>query len=493
MKTIPRLMIAALASVVIVVVPSGAASPGSALSLFDGASLADWRAAENPGSFRVEDGAIVCNGPRAHLFYMGANGDADFDNFELTVEVMTKPGANSGIFFHTRWQEFNWPAEGFEVQVNNSQKQHGDYLEYKMTGSLYGIRNVYRALVPDNEWFTLTVTVQQPRVQVRLNGTLVVDYAEPAAPLPEGAPALNRLGRGTFALQAHDPESTALYRAIRVKRLPPAGTPMTVARPTLDAAAVQRLALGKANFPLVDLHTWLSGNLTLDQALDVSREAGMGLGIVTRLGAENKLANEADVQAYLAAMKSQPVFLGAEVDGTDWQKTVGGAALARFDYLFADATANAASVVEREGLPKNERDVQSFMDRLVEQVVATISTEPIDFLANATFLPESLGHRHEELWTEQRMHEIIGAAVKHRVAIEINSRTRLPPERFVQLAKTSGAKFTIGGDNTSSHDFGDWSYAWELQRKFSLSWKDMWVPGHQLNRAQGKVHPPDHR
>ena len=51
------------------------------------------------------------------------------------------------------------------MQVNNSQHRHGDYLELKKTGSLYGIRNVYKALVKDDEWFTLHVAVRKPRVR----------------------------------------------------------------------------------------------------------------------------------------------------------------------------------------------------------------------------------------------------------------------------------------------------------------------------------------
>ncbi len=44
--------------------------------LFNGESLDGWKASENPDSFTVEDGAIVCAGPRAHLFYMGEDGKA---------------------------------------------------------------------------------------------------------------------------------------------------------------------------------------------------------------------------------------------------------------------------------------------------------------------------------------------------------------------------------------------------------------------------------
>ena len=135
------------------------------------------------------DGAIACDGPRAHLFYVGPDGQAAFENFEAVAEVKARAGANSGFYFHTAYQEKDWPAQGFEVQVNNSQKQHGDYLELKKTGSLYGIRNVYKSMVRDGEWYTMSIRVQRPRVEIRLNGRVVTEYTEAANPvLPAPGP-----------------------------------------------------------------------------------------------------------------------------------------------------------------------------------------------------------------------------------------------------------------------------------------------------------------
>ena len=81
------------------------------IPLFDGRTLTGWRAAENPGSFRVEDGAIECDGPRAHLCYERAAG-APFTSFELGAEMRTRPGATSAVFCHTAVQEREWPAQG---------------------------------------------------------------------------------------------------------------------------------------------------------------------------------------------------------------------------------------------------------------------------------------------------------------------------------------------------------------------------------------------
>src|SRR4051812_36361595 len=88
--------------------------------LFDGKSLDGWKASETPGSFTVQDGILVVFGKRSHLFYEGPVANHDFKNFELQVDIMTFPKANSGVYFHTEYQQTGFPAKGFEVQVNNS-------------------------------------------------------------------------------------------------------------------------------------------------------------------------------------------------------------------------------------------------------------------------------------------------------------------------------------------------------------------------------------
>ena len=68
-------------------IASGALAAQEGTPLFNGRNLDGWKASENPGTFKVEDGAIVAHGPRAHLFYTGTVNGASFKNFELSVEV----------------------------------------------------------------------------------------------------------------------------------------------------------------------------------------------------------------------------------------------------------------------------------------------------------------------------------------------------------------------------------------------------------------------
>jgi len=181
------------------------------ISLMDGKTFAGWKkAVESPGTWKVEDGVFVAAGPRCHLFYDGDG--TPFKNFHLKVEVMTEPGSNGGIYFHTRYQEKGWPSAGFECQVNNT---HSDWIK---TGSLYGLVNVGHAFGKDRAWWTQEIIVQGNAVTVKVDGTTVLQYTEPRGAQPSRSFG-RKLGEGTFALQGHDPKSTIRYRNIRVKRL----------------------------------------------------------------------------------------------------------------------------------------------------------------------------------------------------------------------------------------------------------------------------------
>jgi hypothetical protein len=201
------------------------------VSLFDGKTLGGWKVGNNPESFQVVDGMIVVNGKVAHLFYDGPVANHDFKNFHFKADVMTMPNSNSGIYFHTRYQEQGFPNFGLECQVNNSHK------DWRRTGGLYGVINitdtppketkeatitVERMPVKDEVWYTQEIIVQGRHVVVKLAGQTALDYTLP--PEADGEYNISNrqtyLPRGTFALQGHDPGSTVKYKNIRVKVLP---------------------------------------------------------------------------------------------------------------------------------------------------------------------------------------------------------------------------------------------------------------------------------
>jgi hypothetical protein len=184
---------------------------GQWITLFDGKTLSGWKASEEPGSFEVEDGTIVANvkgDKRSHLFY---ETDKPFKDFEFEAEVKTMPGSNSGIYFQTQYQQSDWPSKGFEAQVNNSFPP-----DPRRTGSLYGINDVAKPPVKDNEWFKYNIKVEGKHIVIKLDDQTVVDYTEPDQPKPTGG---RKIDEGTFALQSHPDSSKVYYRNLKVRRL----------------------------------------------------------------------------------------------------------------------------------------------------------------------------------------------------------------------------------------------------------------------------------
>ncbi len=181
--------------------------------LFDGKTLNGWKVGKNAATFSVDSGMIIAHGPTAHLFYTGDVQQHNFKNFEFKASVKTMPGSNSGIYFHTVYQDSSWPKKGYEVQVNNS------HTDWRRTGSLYGIEDVKEVFVKDNEWFTEYIKVEGKRVIIKINDRTVVDYTEPGNVQRNAGDEGRVISNGTFALQGHDPNSKVYFKDIVVRAL----------------------------------------------------------------------------------------------------------------------------------------------------------------------------------------------------------------------------------------------------------------------------------
>src|SRR5262245_11384928 len=70
-------------------------------------------------------------------------------NFELEADICPRPRIAAGIRFHKR----------FEIRIGNSERGK--------TGSLAGLRHVYKTLLPDGQWGKLQATVRGSSVRVR--------------------------------------------------------------------------------------------------------------------------------------------------------------------------------------------------------------------------------------------------------------------------------------------------------------------------------------
>lgn len=452
-----------------------AAEPGWT-SLFGGRSLDGWRASETKNAIKVADGTILCDGGRSHLFYTGSVQGAFFRNFEFEAEVRTQPGANSGIFFHTEYQETDWPAKGYEIQINNTATGEGGYRENKKTGSLYGIRNLHKQIVPDDAWFQVRVVVRGNHITVHVNDVLVVDYVE-------AGPALSG---GTFALQCHDPGSRVQFRKLRVKPLPPGAGPPADAAPYRVSEGLA--TLHHENFPVIDLHTHLKGGLTHADVVQRYYRTGINAGIAVNCGLGFAITNDAGIDRELAGLRQPLTFAAMQAEGREWVNLFSLPAIARFDYVFTDAMTIVNAQGKRMRLwVRNEVEVgdpEAFMDLLVDRTVAILDREPVDIWVNPTYLPDVIAADYDRLWTAPRRQRVIAAAVRNGIAIEINDRFRLPSATFVREAKAAGARFTFGTNNGGREDLGALDHCVRVVQECKLRWQDLWMPGLEPSRAQ---------
>lgn len=449
--------------------------------LFDGQSLAGWKA-NAPASWRVEDGQIVGDGPASHLFWTGG----ELTNFELEVEVMTAPAANSGVYFHTAYQAEGFPKKGFEVQVNNTAAGAGTYRERKRTGSLYGIRNVYKQLARDGEWNRLRVAVRGKNVQIWVNGLLTVDYTEPTpVVMPPSQETARFLDKGTFALQCHDPGSKVRYRAIRVRPLPAgaAGAPLPA-----DLTYRQVIEYGVKNYPLVDWHVHFKPGFGLREAMERSRRDGIQYGVAANCGRLSSVRTDAAARAFFQSVKGENAFVGMQAEGGDWTRVFSRETCAAFDYIFNDGMiwTDDKGRWTRLYRPDELGDVgdgEAFIEEHVSRLVTMLKEQPIDLFAIPTYLPEALAARRERLWTAARMKRVVEAAAAGGVAIELNDRYRVPSVEFVMMAKEAGCKFALGTGNSGAEDLKRSEYGLEMIAKCKLGWQDFFVPGAWQARA----------
>ena len=260
----------------------------------------------------------------------------------------------------------------------------------------------------------------------------------------------------------------------------PDDLPDTLAGPVrFDAVDEQIVKLSTANYPLVDFHTHLKGGLTTEQVVQHMWQTGINHGIAVNCGIGFPITDDTGIEAFLQSMAGQPVFVGMQAEGREWPRLFSPAMVARFDYVFTDSMTIFDHRGKRTRLWIKEEveipDVQKFMDHLVDTAVKIFHEEPVDIYVNPTFLPELIAKDYDALWTSARMQRVIAAAKANDVAIELNSRYRLPSPAFVKLAKQAGLKFTLGSNNPDA-TLGRAEYGLEMIRACGLTYQDFWMP-----------------
>jgi len=245
---------------------------------------------------------------------------------------------------------------------------------------------------------------------------------------------------------------------------------------------IDNILRNSAGIPMLDLHVHLKGGLTLEQTLERSRQAGIQYGIAVNCGKGFPVQDDAAARAFCESMRGQPVFVGMQAEGREWTEMFSGEAAAEFDYIFTDAMTWTDDNGRRMRLWIPDEvgaigDVQGFMETLVARTVGILEHEPIDIFVNPTFLPAVIADEYDRLWTDARMAQVIDAAARNDVAIELNELYHLPSAKFVRRAKAAGCKFTLGTNNTGPDDLGRSEFGLRMAEECGLGAGDFFVPG----------------
>ena len=242
---------------------------------------------------------------------------------------------------------------------------------------------------------------------------------------------------------------------------------------------VQRIdSLKKKGFPMVDYHAHLKLGLTMEALLQHGKNTGLTYGVAANCGVGFPITNDSTLMVYYNSLAPYPVYKGMQAEGREWVTMFSKDKIKMFDYVFTDAMTLTDDQGNRMRLWMNNEvkmgDKQVFMEMLVERITRIMNTEPINIYVNPTFLPSTIDKEYDALWTNERMDKVIAAAVKNGIAIEINSRYKLPSATFIKRAKAAGVKFTLGINNLGPSDLGFAEYGMQMIKECKLVPSDFW-------------------
>jgi hypothetical protein len=191
------------------------------IPLFDGtqASLDLWSQA-GPGSFELHDDcSMETTGGMGLLWF-----PEEFSSYRLRLDWMMAGDDNSGVFvgFPDPGDD-PWIAvdSGYEIQIDATDEPD------RTTAAIYTIQGADpeardAALNPPGEWNSYEILVDDPRIEIRLNGVLVNSFVstDPA----------RDLSSGFIGLQNHGADDSVRFRHVRIADLDSTGTPPSPGR-----------------------------------------------------------------------------------------------------------------------------------------------------------------------------------------------------------------------------------------------------------------------
>lgn len=406
----------------------------------------------------------------------------DYKNFILTGQARTIEGAEAALLFHSDGQS------GYEVLFHN-----GPIDGSRKTGSLSAIRNLYRSLAENGEWFDFEIAVRGKNISVSINKTDVVCYTEPGQPFRTEVYSDRLLSHGDIALRGMS--GNVSFRNMQVTRLKDNVINPNDTMPAIDETKDAVIRFQQQNFPVIDYHVHLKGGLTKEMAHAMSMNYGINYGIAPNAGeggVGRMLADDEEVYEYFDEVKDMPFLRGVQGEGRKWTSTFSQEALGIFDYLFTDAMTivdhkgRLSRIYQPEEVHYDGVSKEQYMDCVVEQTVKILTNEPADIFANPTYVPDDMNPDYAKYWTDDRVNRVLDVLAKYQIALEINARYKIPSFEIIRKAKERGIKFTFGTNNVDA-DFGKLEYCFEAVEECGLSADDIWFPSMSVRQSRPVV------
>ncbi len=210
---------------------------------------------------------------------------------------------------------------------------------------------------------------------------------------------------------------------------------------------------------LCDYHIHLRGGMDAAMAHERAKITGVRSGVLENVGREWQINTNEKLSAFIASVEEynatlpedERVKIGVQVNDRNWYEVIDPDVYARLDFVLADTMIMGqrpdGSDERLWQLPKDyDVDQNEWFERYYKHCLE-VASEPIDVLANPTYLPEFIADRYDELWTRLRMAILIQTAIDGNVALEIQAESEFPKPSFIALALQMGAKISFGSNN----------------------------------------------
>ena len=163
-------------------------------TLLNGSDLSGWNVVGD-ANWRVEDRAARADKSTAASFLVSKES---FDDFDLELEFWVDPEANSGVFLRCQDARTIADTSCYEVNIFDTRPDQ----TYR-TGSIVNVAEPAEFVYTGGQWNRMKMTADGTRLQVTLNGRVMVDTKD------------SRFSSGPIALQYA--AGAVMFRNVRIR------------------------------------------------------------------------------------------------------------------------------------------------------------------------------------------------------------------------------------------------------------------------------------